>query len=152
MNPQVSRSGPNFTAAELGDARAWKAYTAEVAALPGVTVPGKFFLHDVLGLTGMEISVNCLPAGGKVPFFHTHRAHEEVYLVLAGSGQFQIDGELIDVGPGSALRVAPEGARTWRNRGNEPLYYIVIQATAASLTTPGTADGVPLAAKPVWPD
>ena len=29
-------------------------------------------LHDVLGLTGAEISINNLPAGAGVPFVHTH--------------------------------------------------------------------------------
>ena len=29
-------------------------------------------LHDVLGLTGAEISINNLPAGVGVPFVHSH--------------------------------------------------------------------------------
>ena len=30
-------------------------------------------LHEVLGLTGAEVSVNNLPAGAGVPFVHAHK-------------------------------------------------------------------------------
>ncbi|MCF8179218.1 MAG: cupin domain-containing protein [Sulfuritalea sp.] len=151
MNPATTRSGAHFSLAELGRMEQWKSHTAEIAAMPGIKVPGKCFLHPLLGLTGMEISVNCLPAGAKVPFSHTHREHEELYLFLRGRGQFQVDGEVIEINEGTALRVAPEGSRTWRNNSTEDLYYLVIQATAGSLKTPGSDDGLPQPGRPVWP-
>ena len=88
-----------------------KGQPAEVASLPGVTVPGKFILQPMLDLTGMRISVNCLPAGAKVPFYHAHRTHEEFYLFLRGRGrrQFQVDGDVIEIRAGNVLRVAPDG-------------------------------------------
>ena len=39
-------------------------------------------LHDVLGLTGAEISINNLPAGVGVPFVHSHKKNEEIYIIL----------------------------------------------------------------------
>jgi mannose-6-phosphate isomerase-like protein (cupin superfamily) len=151
MNPGTSRQGANYSVTELGPADAWKGYTAEVASLPGIKVPGKFFLHPVLGLTGMEISINCLPARGKVPFYHTHRAHEELYLFIKGEGQFQVDGDVIDIREGTALRVAPAGERTWRNNSQQDLYYIVIQAPQGGLGASGTEDGVTVQRKVAWP-
>ena len=44
-------------------------------------------LHDKLGLTGAEVSVNRLPAGAGVPFVHSHRRNEEIYGILAGAGR-----------------------------------------------------------------
>ena len=38
-------------------------------------------LHDVLGLTGAEISINNLPAGAGVPFVHSHKKNEEIYII-----------------------------------------------------------------------
>lgn len=38
---------------------------------------GRTELHDSLGLTGAEISINHLPAGAGVPFVHAHRKNEE---------------------------------------------------------------------------
>ena len=44
-------------------------------------------LHDKLSLTGAEVSLNHLPAGGCVPFVHSHKKNEEIYGVLAGKGK-----------------------------------------------------------------
>ena len=49
-------------------------------------------LHDRLGLTGAEISVNTLPAGASVPFVHAHKANEEIYFILSGKGKVIVDG------------------------------------------------------------
>jgi uncharacterized cupin superfamily protein len=38
---------------------------------------------------------------------HTHTQQEEVYVVLAGSGQVKLDDELRDVRPWDVVRVAP---------------------------------------------
>jgi mannose-6-phosphate isomerase-like protein (cupin superfamily) len=98
------------------------------------------------------VSLNKLPAGQGMPFFHTHREHEELYVFLKGSGQFMVDGALIDVREGSVIRVAPDGLRTWRNHSQEDLYYIVIQAKAASMNVTEIEDGIMCPGKVTWPD
>lgn len=52
-------------------------------------------LHDELGLTGCEVSVNQLPAGAAVPFVHAHQQNEELYGILSGAGEIWLDGEVI---------------------------------------------------------
>jgi len=151
MNPTITKQGTNYTATELGAIDAWKGYTAEVASLPGIKVPGKLFLHQILSLTGMEISVNCLPAGAKVPFYHTHKAHEELYIFIKGHGQFQIDGDILEIQEGTTLCIAPNGERTWRNNSQEDLYYLVIQAAVGTISATGTEDGVTVQRKVTWP-
>jgi mannose-6-phosphate isomerase-like protein (cupin superfamily) len=151
MNPGASEQGKNFSVAEIGAMDIWKSHTAKIKALPSVDVPGKLFLNPILGLTGMEVSVNCLPAGVAVPFYHKHHVHEELYLFLKGRGQFQVDGKIIEIREGTALRVSPDGERTWRNNSGEDLFYIVIQATAFSIATDGTEDGYSVQRKVVWP-
>ena len=113
-------------------------------------VRGKFFLAEPLGLTGMEVSLNSLPPKVAVPFLHAHREHEELYLFLAGRGELQVDGEYVAVGPGTAVRVAPAGKRSWRNLGDEALVYLVIQAKAGSLAAATIKDGQPVDAPVVW--
>ena len=61
-------------------------------------------LHDLLHLTGAEISVNELPAGACVPFVHAHKQNEEIYAVLAGKGHAVIDGETVELNAGDFLR------------------------------------------------
>lgn len=152
MNPQSTAKNNHYSVVEIGSSDLWKSYTTnKVNALPGMEIPGKFFLNDSLALTSMEISINCIPAGGKVPFLHKHKSHEEVYLFLKGQGQFLIDGEIIPIKEGTAIKVSPEGVRSWRNNSSEDLYYLVIQATAGSLTSSGTDDGIKIEGKPIWP-
>ena len=68
-------------------------------------------LHDSLGLTGAEISVNHLPAGAGVPFVHAHRNNEEIYAVLSGRGRAVIDGDTVALAAGDWLRIAPAAKR-----------------------------------------
>ncbi len=68
-------------------------------------------LHDVLSLTGAEVSVNNLPAGAGVPFVHSHKQNEEIYVVLSGKGKAVIDGETETLSQGDWVRVAPAAKR-----------------------------------------
>lgn len=109
----------------------------------------KLFIGRSLDFTGMEVSLNRFVPGQTVPFLHQHRQHEEMYLFIKGHGQFQVDGDIIDVGPGTIIRVLPDGMRAWRNNSDEDLYCIVIQANAGTLTG---QDGIRHETPPVWPD
>lgn len=113
--------------------------------------PGKCYLKDRLGLTGMEVSLNQLPEGGAVPFYHKHRENEELYLFIGGRGQFQVDGRLFEVEEGTAVRVGPDGERALRNIGTGDLMFIVVQVQANSLRQWERADAI-IPEKPVdWP-
>jgi mannose-6-phosphate isomerase-like protein (cupin superfamily) len=46
-----------------------------------------------------------------MPFGHRHETQEEVYVVVAGSGRFKLEDDVIDVGRWDALRVDPEVTR-----------------------------------------
>ena len=74
---------------------------------------------------------------------------KELYIVLAGSGTFFVDGEEFPVREGSLVRVAPQGERTWK-AGDEDLYFICIQAEAGSLSQATLEDGSRLPAKASW--
>ena len=119
------RSGKNYTRIETGPMNEWNRH---VIQRPGFEFAGKLFLKEALGFVGTEISINKMPPGAGVPFLHRHTTHEELYFFLSGSGEIEIDGEAIKVGPGSAFRLAPPAARSWRNTGSEPLYCIIVQA------------------------
>lgn len=90
-------------------------------------------LHDELGLTGAEISVNSLPAGAKVPFVHSHKQNEEIYFVLDGEGTAIIDGESVALKSGDWVRVSPAAKRQFAASPDAPLKYICIQVKAGSL-------------------
>ena len=90
-------------------------------------------LHDKLGLTGAEISYNTLPAGGSVPFVHSHKQNEEIYGVLSGSGKAVIDGEEINLTQGDWLRISPKAERQFFASQDDSISYICIQVKENSL-------------------
>jgi len=55
--------------------------------------------------------------GGKGSYGHRHKTQEEVYFVISGSVQFKLDDDVIDAGPGTAVRVGPEVVRSVWNDG-----------------------------------
>ena len=93
-------------------------------------------LHDQLGLTGCEVSINSLPAGAAVPFVHAHKQNEELYGVLSGSGEIWIDGEVHAIKAGEWFRVSPAGKRAIRAAENEGITFICMQTKADSLENP----------------
>src|SRR5207248_8426344 len=50
-------------------------------------------------------------SGGKGSYGHRHRTQEEIYLVLRGRLEFKLDDDVVEVGPHTAVRVAPQVAR-----------------------------------------
>lgn len=138
--PENILSSGNFTSADLGAPSQWGEHVLQHPRLGEVR--GKVFLGSTLGLTGMECSFGSLAARGTSPFLHAHRQNEELYIVLSGQGEFQVDGQIFPLTAGSAVRVAPDGARALRNTGEAPLTFAVIQAKAGSLEQATAADGI----------
>jgi mannose-6-phosphate isomerase-like protein (cupin superfamily) len=99
-------------------------------------------LHEALALSGVEVSLNRMAAGQAVPFVHSHKQNEEVYVVIEGKGTFVIDGDEIEVGEGSLLRVDPAGQRQIKAADDSDLFFVCVQATAGSLIQFSATDGV----------
>jgi mannose-6-phosphate isomerase-like protein (cupin superfamily) len=111
---------------------------------------GKVFLKDATKATGTEISFNSLPPHTEQPYFHIHRKNEETYIVLTGSGFFQVDDDCFSIKEGSVIRVAPQGKRGICNSSDEKMVYMVIQSKENSLEEHTTADGERLPVEPKW--
>lgn len=94
---------------------------------------GRTELHDTLGLTGAEVSINQLPAGAGVPFVHSHKSNEEIYGILSGRGKVVIDGEEIPLTAGDWLKIAPAAKRQFSAAADEGISYICIQVKENSL-------------------
>lgn len=110
---------------------------------------GKYFVGKELGLTGCEVSINCLPSKKGMPFVHSHKKNEELYIILRGNGIFHVDGIEFQIQEGSLIRVAPEGGRAI-SAGNEDMYFICIQSEAGSLSQATLEDGIRLSTKTSW--
>ncbi|MGM9868482.1 MAG: cupin domain-containing protein [Sodaliphilus sp.] len=95
---------------------------------------GKTFLADEIGMTGAQASIQKLAPGEDAPFLHSHKTHEELYVIISGSGEFQVDGHIDKVSEGSFIRVAPAGVRALRNTGNTKMIMMCIQYRANTFT------------------
>ena len=104
---------------------------ASVGSLNGFE--GKQFVKEATEATSCEISFGTLPSGAAVPFFHSHKANEENYIILSGAGRFQVNDEVFDIAEGSVIRVAPGCDRNLKCTSAEPMTYICIQAKNGSL-------------------
>lgn len=78
------------------------------------------------------------------PFAHSHREQEEAYLVIAGSGNMLLDGEVHPLRQWDLIRVAPEVVRTFE-AGAEGLDIVAVGG-------PKPAEGDGVQATAAWPD
>lgn len=107
-------------------------------------------LREALSLTGCEVSINSLPPGAAVPFVHSHKENEEVYLVLEGSGYFWLDGAVHPLKAGDAVRVDPSVGRCMKAADAEGITYVCIQARQNATPSVTREDGVVLQKEIQW--
>jgi mannose-6-phosphate isomerase-like protein (cupin superfamily) len=85
-------------------------------------------MRRALGTTAFGINEVRMPAGAAgMEHDESETGHEEVYVVLAGTGTFKVDGEDIAVAPGDYLRVDAAATRQVF-AGSEGLRFIAVGA------------------------
>src|SRR5215208_6119821 len=80
---------------------------------------------DALGLSYQKLTPNY-----RQPFGHTHAEQDEAYIVLAGSGRINVDGELADIGRWDVVRI-PAGVTRAIEAGADGLEFIAVGAGPA---------------------
>lgn len=122
--------GKNYTAVSLG--KMCDLHEFELPLGPDTTMKGKVFAGSALKATGSEISFQYLNPGEGTPFLHSHKQHEELYIIVKGEGEYQVDGNVFPVSEGTVVRVAPDGVRALRNKGKEAMVMMCVQYRAGS--------------------
>ena len=146
---ETIKTGKNFTAVSIGKLNEIKNY---VLPMGDIEIPGKVFVGQALQATGSELSFQVLVPNQDSGFLHTHKTHEELYLILKGEGEYQVDGEIFSVSEGSIIRVAPNGKRALKNTGKDEMLMLCIQYKANSFAENDSpaGDGVILNDKLTW--
>jgi quercetin dioxygenase-like cupin family protein len=75
---------------------------------------------DQLGATVIE----CEPGWTGMEHDHGDEGHEEVYLLLEGNATVTVAGDDISMGPGDALRIAPDATRQIQNGDTESTFVL----------------------------
>jgi len=94
----------------------------EKAALPGIEHATLAGADD--GLARLSVWRQSMAPGGATPP-HRHDC-EEVVVVLAGSGELQIDGQVVTFGPDSTLVIPPDAPHRIVNTGTDPLVTLAV--------------------------
>jgi mannose-6-phosphate isomerase-like protein (cupin superfamily) len=119
MSVRVARvSGSGYTIRTL----------EEVPDAFGGQYPGSMrFLTEQIGAEQIAFTHRVMPAksGGKGSYGHRHKTQEEIYFVISGKLQFKLDDDLVDVGGGSAVRVAPHTVRSIWNDGPDDAELVI---------------------------
>jgi len=147
---ETIKEGKNFKAVSVGKVN--EIIEHELPMGPDFTLVGKVFVGQAVGATGSELSFQTLVPGQDSGFLHTHKIHEELYIILKGEGQYQVDGDIFPVSEGSVIRVAPDGKRALKNTGKENLTMLCIQYKADQFTDADSpmTDGVILQDELKW--
>ena len=98
----------------------------------------RMITYDV-GAEQVALTFRRMPpqTGGKGSYGHYHRTQEELYLVLSGTLQFKLGDEIIDVGPHTAVRVAPETVRGVWNEGPDDAELVICSVRVEDLQSEG---------------
>lgn len=107
-----------------------------------VNFKGREELHDKLFLTGAEVSLNYLPKGTSVPFVHSHKQNEEIYIILEGEGTAVIDKEIVKLTKGDCLRISPKSKRQFFAGKDSSITFVCIQVKENSLDAFTMSDAI----------
>ncbi|MDR2344676.1 MAG: cupin domain-containing protein [Planctomycetaceae bacterium] len=113
-------------------------------------VRGKVFVNESTKATGTEISFTALPPKTELPYFHFHNKDEETYIILKGSGYYQVDDDCFPIAEGSVIKVSPQGIRGLCNTSDTEMVYICVQSRENSLEEHTTDDGKRIEYIPQW--
>jgi mannose-6-phosphate isomerase-like protein (cupin superfamily) len=89
-----------------------------------------------LELEHSGVSYQRLSPNYRLPFGHTHKTQEEVYVLISGSARAKLEDEVVELRPFDALRVPKETARSFE-AGPDGAELIAIGAPS---TGPGDAE------------
>ena len=102
------------------------------------------FAREALELEKLGVSYERTAPNFRIPFGHTHKEQEEVYVVVSGSGRMKIEDDVVELRQWDAVRV-PAGA--WRCFEAGPEGAEVIAAGAPNM---GEASREDAEIKPGW--
>lgn len=87
---------------------------------PATSRDGRRVVDHELTMQYIGMTANALEPGEEAGYWHAHARIEELYVFLEGRGQMGLDDDIVDVGPGSVVRIGQGVWRTWRCSPDSP--------------------------------
>jgi mannose-6-phosphate isomerase-like protein (cupin superfamily) len=85
-------------------------------------------LKDALGTTQVALTYRRMPrhTGAKGSYGHRHKTQEEIIYVISGQVQVKVEGEVVEVPAGAAIRIGPGVTQgTWNEGPGEAEILII---------------------------
>lgn len=108
----------DYQVTQIGGLDEWRGHYGGFR--PETSRDGRRVVDHELTMQYIGMTANALEPGEEAGYWHTHSQMEELYVFLEGRGQMGLDDDVVDVGPGSAVRVGQGVWRTWRAHPESP--------------------------------
>ena len=124
----------DYAVLEIGDPESWREHTGGFR--PETSRKGRRVIDHELPMQYIGLTANTFQPGEEAGYWHSHSSIEELYVFLSGHGQMALDDEIVNVGPGTSVRVGQGVWRTWRSLPESPdaLRWLCIRAGGSELT------------------
>jgi mannose-6-phosphate isomerase-like protein (cupin superfamily) len=109
---------PRYQVAAIGALDEWRDHFGGFR--PSTSRDGRRVVDHELTMQYIGMTANALEPGEEAGYWHAHAQIEELYVFLEGRGQMGLDDEVVDVGPGTVVRVGQDVWRTWRALPDSP--------------------------------
>lgn len=118
----------DYQITEIGPLDSWRDHVG--GFLPTSTREGRRVVDHELTMQYVGMTANALAPGEQAGYWHRHAKVEELYVFLEGRGQMGLDDDVVEVGPGTVVRVGQGVWRTWRALPDSPgeLRWLCIRA------------------------
>ncbi len=105
-----------------------------IAEVPAFTTVDSSEIRELLAhrnscIVNQSLAEARLPVGGKT-LAHYHPKCEEIYYMLEGTAQMQVEDDVRDVGPGDAIAIPPGARHQIINTGDAILKFLCCCAPA----------------------
>lgn len=87
-------------------------------------------VDERLGTTAIDLHHNTLAPGGPPGRYHRHAKSDNVYIVMAGTGELVVDGKAHSVTRGQVIFIPAGMPHSLNNPGSEPFEIFEIYAPA----------------------
>ena len=98
--------------------------------------PGEMLMYSgPLDSKQVALTWRRMPAqtGSKGSYGHSHRTQEELILVLSGNVEVKLDDDIVELGPGAAVRMDPPCVRGVWNEGPDDAEIVIVSTRSEDL-------------------
>ena len=102
----------DYEVLEIGGLDDWRSHYGGFR--PESSRDGRRVVDHELTMQYIGLTANALEPGEQGGYWHRHARVEELYVFLEGHGQMGLDDDVVEVHPGTLVRVGQGVWRTWR--------------------------------------